>query len=372
MKWQGYKQIALKSIIVDAPDIRKRMKAPHVVELANDIRAAGEQPIHAPTIFAPSNALLCGRDRFAALMILKAKRIWVHVADCSPGEADELELRENIYRRPVENRAELLAQLVALKEQEIRAREGGERGNTVTPSAQSVKAQARKEVARAAGVKPAAVKRAEQRAAAKDSAPGGHGPQGEPASAPAPVACETPAGGGNLPPKLPDGFDDLGLGMDQGEIERVNAATGLVAGWEKATTAILTQLTRQGGPLAAGHIQRIRTAGQALGHAIRDAAPVKRCLYCKGHAALVANCFACGQTGFMGRNDDGNAPAELRAAGKDARVAVNGAFVPYDGALDALKRAPAPKAAKPGAKRVSVQDEAGRDLTFVPDDGLAF
>jgi hypothetical protein len=50
MKWLGYRQIALKSIVVDAPDIRLRMKQPHVIELAANIQKHGEEPANAPSI----------------------------------------------------------------------------------------------------------------------------------------------------------------------------------------------------------------------------------------------------------------------------------------------------------------------------------
>src|SRR6185295_13430223 len=131
MRWVGYEQIRIASIHVDAANIRKRTKAAHVAELAGDIRARGEEPIHAPTVRGSDRRLLCGRDRIAALMVLKVKKIWCHVVDCTDAEARELELAENIYRR-ADNRAELIAELVNLKEQQLRA-DAKREGVTVSP-----------------------------------------------------------------------------------------------------------------------------------------------------------------------------------------------------------------------------------------------
>jgi hypothetical protein len=318
------------------------------------------------------------------MLLLKAKRLWVHPAECTDEEAIDLEASENVHRRDV-NRTETLANASKAKAALLR-QDATASGNTVAASEQTIKAVARRAVAKAAGVTPAAVKRAEQRAAAKDPAPAGHGAQGDPASASPTPARETPDGDGSIRPTLrpPEGFDVAGLGMDQGEIARVLAVADLLGTWERSATAVVTQLTKQGEQLAEGHRQRIRAAAQALGHAVRDAVPVMRCLYCKGHPQLVANCFPCGQTGTMGRNDGVNAPAELRTRGKDARVAVNGAYVLYDAAGAALKGAPA-KPTKPMGmghaleplmrdrpKRVSVQDEQGRELTIERDEELAF
>ena len=130
MKWLGYKQVSLKSIRVDMPDIKRRMKAEHVEELARDIRARGDEPIQAPTIRAKTSALVCGRDRYSATLLNGSKKLWVHVVECTDREAEELELAENIYRR-ADNRAELLARLVQLQKQKIRAEEKEATGNTV-------------------------------------------------------------------------------------------------------------------------------------------------------------------------------------------------------------------------------------------------
>jgi hypothetical protein len=337
MKWFGYRQIALKSIIVDAPDIRAREKAAHVAELASDIRTRGEEPIHAPTVRAGSNTLLCGRDRFAALRTLKAKKLWVHVVDCDETEARELELAENIYRR-ADNRSELIAQLVSLKEQQLKSAEQAgmtrRAGVTVSQLApQTIKAQARREVARAAGVTTAAVRQAEVRSArAKGVARDGHGAAGEPLTGDQLLPHETPVPGGNLERPC---IDLLGTPREHAEadglLEECSAIQAAIDEADKymrlalaATKPLETTLFTN------GEQQEIRREIQRVGSLVRSKRPGSICPWCKGLAQQIPECGGCRNDRWVSAERAATAPVECVmhtyadvAAGKVKQVAAN-------------------------------------------------
>jgi ParB-like chromosome segregation protein Spo0J len=309
MKWQGYRQIKLSSLHLDVPDIRRRSKAAHVVELAGDIAAAGEEPIHAPTIRGKDKRLLCGRDRVAALITLKSKRAWVHVVDCTDTEAKQLELRENIYRRPVANRSEMIAELVSLKEQQIQAHRE-EEGVTVSPAPQhSAKAEARREVARAAGMTPASVKRAEMRANAKEADP------------------FAPAAAGEVAPAFVPNLKLLGV-----PIEHVRQLCELAAPRQAAIDEADKHLRlAQAALKRAEHdtqMQQLYADVHRVASRVRSCRPEMICPWCKGVPALVATCSGCQMAGYVSEEQGRNCPPEL-LGDADPVVVVNGQLVPY-------------------------------------------
>src|SRR5262245_18470766 len=129
MNWLGYRQVNVTAITMNQADLRRRVKLPHVVELAASVQAKGGEPIHAPTIRLSKKpdggtrrVLLCGRDRMAAELINKRKRIWVHVAECDDLEAEELEILENLHKRP-EDKPALVAALAKVREAYHRAQD---------------------------------------------------------------------------------------------------------------------------------------------------------------------------------------------------------------------------------------------------------
>lgn len=353
MKWLGYKRVRLTSIHCDVPDIRKREKLEHVAELAADVAAHGADFIHAPTIRSDAS-LLCGRDRLAAARVNKAKTIWVHVAECTDVEAKELELAENIRRR-ADNKADLLTQYVALKKQQIRAAEEAQGGDTVTParrvkSDQTVTAEARKEVARAAGVTTGAVKQAEARA--KKAADARN------------AAVEQQRKEDTPKSSLPDGFNDFDLGMDAFAADNITALHGQLHGWVLGLQKLLGELTglEKAVALPGRNIDVIRERLQAAGHAVRDALPSSLCFYCKGQPTE-DGCEPCDSHGWVGRHGGDNVPAELKARGAAARVAVDGKFVPFGGANNARQAA---KTGKPAKSICVVMD--GEEVPLPLDD----
>ena len=346
MKWLHYKQIALKSLRVDAADIRKRTKAAHVTELAQNIRDSGNELIHALTVRADDKRLLCGRDRLAALVVLKVKAAWVHLVECNDQEAKELEVWENVYRRPIANRAEMLAGLVAAKEAEIQASRDAE-PRTVSPAPQrSAKAEARKQVARAAGITTAAVKKAEQRAAAKESAAGDHGPL---PSEPAASAVE-PA------PAL-----DL-LGCDDASAEAVakfarkdQEAIDEADKHMRLAQAAISRMT------PSTMAQELKADVHRVAGRVRAARPEFICPWCKGlPKAEVPPCAPCGGLGYVSKEVKGRAPKELYAADVAPLVSIDGKFRLYTDVRDGKWEPPKNGAPAKKEKRISVELPGGR------------
>jgi len=313
---------------------------------------------------------VCGRDRFAATLVNGSKKLWVHIVECTDDEAKELELTENIYRR-ADNRAELLARLVQLQKQKIRAEEKASSDHIVAASGtaskapkseQTVTSEARKAVARAAGVKPKTVKAAEQRVAAAE------------AEAEEPDETEQEA---ELPPEtLPEGFETFGLVASQGEIRAINLLTETLHEWDKALIRMqshLADVAKNGRPILAVHVQKIKERLQQAGHAIRDAIPASLCYACKSLDALKGTCPACVGHGVVGRNDGNNVPPELKLAEPKARVLVNGKFV-LVGAAENAAGAVAAKPSKPAKSiKVTQVDGSVADLdSVIDDDAQAF
>lgn len=358
MKWLGYKQAALKSLIVDAADIRKRMKSAHIADLAQNIRDSGDDLIHAPTVRAGTKELLCGRDRLAALLMLKVKKAWVHLVDCDDREAKELEVWENVYRRPISNRAELLASLVAQKEQEIKAKRGAE-GGTVSPAPQqSVKAEARRQVARAAGVSPASVKKAEQRAAAKESAAGAGTP-----------LLREPAASAAEPALSPEpGTLDL-LGCDDNSARAVakfaRKDQDAIDEADKYLRLAQTALTH----MTPGTVQQqLHADVHRVASRVRSHRPDAICPWCKGLPKSEAGaCQPCGGAGYVSEEVAGRAPGELVNA--DApMVAIDGKFYPYPDVRDGKTKPAKNGTAKKAEKRISAVDGEGNEIPLDADE----
>lgn len=291
MKWGDYRRVRMSAIAVDTADIAARMKDPRVGDLAEDIRQAGEEPIHAPTVRAGSMVLVCGRDRYSALSLLKAKRIWVRTVECSDLEAQQLERRENLRRRQ-DNRAQLLAELVTLKEQQLRETieiTPSPRRDSVTPSGQTIKAQARKEVAREAGVTAATVRQAEHRVKAR-SRPFGEAP--ERSTSDAEKALE-----------MPDGFEMFGESIPPSWRASILADIGDLEEWHRqavdAENAIRIWLQRPTMNIRRVKLEGIKSAALAFSLAIANARPEALCAWCHG-----ARCKRCDETGLAGRFDN--------------------------------------------------------------------
>ena len=366
-KWLGYKNVRLASINMDVADIRRRVKAAHVVELANDIRTRGEEPIHAPTVRTSDKRLICGRDRMAALVMLKAKKAWVRLVDCTDAEAQELELAENVYRRN-ENRAELIAQLVGLKEQQVRAEVeltqrapgvGGDdpsqrgKGASSDPETRAgqraIKAEARKRGARDGGITTSAIRKAERAAEKSSAAP----MSGELGSAPAAEAGE--------PALTLDllGCDDASAKAvakyarkDQEAIDEADQAL-------RHAQAVLRRLT----PCTA--FKQLHEQVHRVASLVRSARPEAICPWCKGLPKSDVACGPCAGLGYVTDEMRARAPKELREG--PPLVAIDGKFYPYADVRDGKLRPGKNGAPAKAEKKISVTtaDGAEADLDAV-------
>jgi hypothetical protein len=369
MKWSGasYKRLLVRSIICDVADIKRRMKQQHVIDLAADIEAAGGDPIHAPTIRESDHKLICGRDRMAALMINKAKRAWVHVAECDDAEAAQLERRENLYRRHMEKGefAKALAELIELKKQALRAaqerhtetQENSASEDPTTPQFEKkITAAARKEIARESGRKTHSIRVAQARAA-------------EPAPPPEPELTEETAGGKI---ELPPGFKTFDLDVPLASRSVIAETAVWLGDWAQTMNGLLRELTEmeKKGPyaVAPAHIQKIRDAFQGAGHAVREAIPASLCFYCKAQPAATPNCSACGGTGVVGRHGGDNVPPEAKLVGEKARIALGGKWVLVGAAANAAEAAPPAKK----SRGIRVTNEHGQEIPLDDDNEPAF
>jgi hypothetical protein len=354
MKWLGFREVAVKSLHVDAVDTKRRQALQHVKDLAEDIRGHGGEPIHAPTVREGSKALLCGRDRFAATLLNGAKKLWVHMVECDDQEAKELELAENIYRR-ADNRAELIASLVKLREQHLRAQDDAKRaaGEKVSNRTQdSPIARARKEVAKAAGISPRTVEDHQRRANETPGFPG----------------AQIAQLGELTDDALPKDFRSFGLETTQVQRAQVATAREHLADMEGDVRHLMRTLAdlETLGYVAPAHVQAIRTAAQTLGHAVREAVPAGLCWYCKARPELKENCAGCGGTGFVGRHAGDHVPAELKRTDV-VHVAVNGELVPLAAHASGAPVARPAKNGKPLKVDVVGEDGVVNELTLERD-----
>jgi len=346
VKWLGTKRVALKSIVLPG-NFSATRAAPRITELATSIREHGT--IEPPVVEAKTHRLVVGHDRVAALLSLKEKQIEVRLVEGTPTELRRMQIAENLHRRQ-DDRTALIAEYARAEEREIAASQSPEVPTSVGTS-QRVKQEANAAVAAAAGIKPASVSQAKRRAKKKEQA-AEEPPAAPPAEPPAPV--------------LPAGFQTFGLEPGRALAEGISAAhawLSQIEGDARRIVGEITKLGQAGRPVAPAHIQAMRQAAQALGHAIREAIPASLCLYCKAEPDLIVSCNGCGQTGVIGRHGGDHVPAELRRT-DDAHVAVNGELLPLTAHRSRTPERPRKKG-KP--IHVEVVDEAGaapRELTI--------
>lgn len=360
MKWAGYRSVAFSSIKMDVADIRRRSKATHVAELAQNIRDTADELIHAPTVRTPGNVLVAGRDRMAALLILKTKKLWVRVVECTDAEATNLKAWENVHRRAVDRDAEL-ADAVRATEAVMTERLSGTAVPDTAPR-RSVTVEARKAVARAAGIKPASVKKAEQRAAAKDSAGDSSGPPP------------------NVPPKdeppalSPPPIDLLGTPQLKGNasydfVRVVQAPIDEADRCLRFAQAALKRLENVAN--FADVAQQLYADVHRVASRVRSHRPWSICPWCKCLPSLVRDCNGCSRRGWVPEEVARRAPPEVLDAGAPA-VVHNGVFVAYADAY-AGRWPKNGRSAPAKGKGISVElpDGSEADLTVEYDEERA-
>jgi hypothetical protein len=358
LRWMGYKQVAVKTIVLPS-DVKRRQKLPHVIELAKSIAELGEEPIHAPTIAAKTKKLIAGRDRMAALLLNEVSDCWVRLVEGTKQELADLEVDENLHRRH-DNRDELIARRVAKVEGQIEAEiEAGELPDTAYGNAgrpKTARGEARERVARELGTTSEAVRAAEHRATAKASpAPS----EGKPLVPPVEIW------GLPIPEAMP-GYEFAEIVNVQREIDAADKAL-------RAAQAALTKLGEGGGCGVIG--QRLAAMLRANVHdvaaAVRRARPAALCPYCKGIVERRAKCTGCQGIGYVGEEALEGIADELKRPGAGAMVFDGGRLIPIAKARDTKPaRGPIAPQPKPQSKRLQIQDGDGNPIDV--DDDLAF
>jgi hypothetical protein len=313
MRWLGYKQKRVSSLRLPG-SLAARKKLPHVIELAADIRELGDEPINAP-VFDKAGDIIAGRDRMAALLINKAKRCWIRIAEATAAERRALEASENLFRR-IDNRNELIAARVAALAENIAASRHGTNVTGEAPSYRDV-ADARAKVARQVGITPAGVRKAESRA--KDSdIPSGDLPARPPAVSPS--TAEAARGGEAVvfpsAPNPPCPIDDFGIEMSPAFRVQMSEMQGIIETINRYLVNAQAELAKLKTMNFSGVLwQRLKAELHAAAYNARAAKPAMACVYCRdpdGAALLRDNCNGCGGRGYLVEEQRAMIPKELR------------------------------------------------------------
>ena len=350
MKISGTKTIDISAL--DLPgDIAKRRKSPRVKELADSIRAHGLA--HLPVI-DPSNRMVVGRDRIAALMELGQATVEVRVATGTPDELKALELTENIHRRRDDLDA-MRAQYVDVLERIISSQKARERpadasgpGRPQTPRGEAVDA-----VAAASGVSRDAIRKSVARAEADE----GDDPEG-------------PADYGPMPPPVETwGVPVEHLAQEFAEVRLVQAACDEASRHMKAARSAIGAL-KDGGKLAQEMYSRMFRDVDGAEREVKFWRPKYLCPYCKGLLHRRAKCTGCAGCGYLGQQAIEGIAQELQRTGKDALV------VGEKGGFLTLAEASTPNAPPKGKKVVPPTEPTDEELAALDahpeDDDVAF
>lgn len=274
MKLGKLTDVPMKQIIGPG-DVKMRQRSPNVLGLVESIPLLGGKPIHPLVCHRTSKGLeiKSGRDRYSALLLLKAKTAPVRVVlDATPLELLQLEIYENLHRRH-DDRDAMINDLVERTAALIGKHEAPElavkspvnsgasikSGRPLTPTG-----DARKLVAEAEGVSVEAVRAAQTRhAKAREE---------EARPAPAPEAK----------PSLP--IEAFGRAIPAMVQIRVMVALDALGAIDKAARAAQKALSEVEAALMAGErppwLQKLRELSHRLGAEARSFRPAYLCLAC--------------------------------------------------------------------------------------------
>lgn len=345
MKFGGYREVPLKKIIGPG-DVKSRQAAPHVVELAADIRELGDEPINAVTAKKTPKGwlLIAGRDRFSALLLNNARTTWVHVVvEATAQELHDVEVSENLYRRDID-RNKLIAERVRQLTARVVAERTSRSNDREVPPAhrpKSAEGEARDRAASQLGMTPEAVRTAERRAEVREGA----GPNGHPAQA------------ASAPPPI----ETFGVTLHAETLAIVVAQQAALRDVEKGARLAVAALKAYGEAFGHKDFAGLLEQAQALGAAARVSMPDALCAYCKDMSAKIG-CKACEGAGFVACNS--NVPPELLLNGDEACIQVGGALVGVTEYLAGLDAGHAPK-----KKAATKYDRKPEDCAHAYTDG---
>lgn len=271
-------------------DIKKRLGAPHVLELAGSIKEL-EGTISHVVVRKSDYRLLAGRDRYAAHLINKAKKVWVTFVDCTDSELKKIERHENAFRRhdPTE-RQRLMAEMVNKLQDEILEKEPELRAAGPGPK-QSARGKARTIVAKKLGVRPETVRVAEYHVKQKET---------------------------DIPGPDPDGLIDspvlsFGMTLDDefvASVKRLQKASDDAAMLVSRALSVLTKASSTSAYPGA-QLQSITQALKEAGAQIRRQRPGAICPQCKCIPVLQEKCVGCVGTGWVSDAQLKGVPPEL-------------------------------------------------------------
>lgn len=349
MKWLGYRQMAVKDIVMDG-SVRRRMKEPRVLELAADTTELGDELINAPAVRKSDSTLRAGRDRMASVLVRKASKVWVHLFEGTDQEAKDVEDSENLWRRSLS--AEERDALIARR---VRTVAGGllveKTGNAGRPK--SVATAAREKVARELGTTPEAIRSAEKRAAEDEA--------GDPTESIEQAAeLAPPVDTWDVP------VDHLAQEFAQVRIAQaaIDETDRHLRAAQRALSALRPEHSDLGSVTSAVY-SRIYHQLHQVADEVRRSRPDVLCVYCKGLAHRRGTCGGCLNLGYMSKDGLEYVAPELLKRGDEA-VVVNGR-----GGFETLAQArtPKPKAEAKG-KKLKIEDEEGNDLAFREGEDL--
>lgn len=327
----GQRTVKLDSLKLPG-DIRERMKAPHVVALAESYKATGGRPMNAPWVDKETGRLVAGRDRTAAMMVAGIKEAPVEHVSGDPIDLARATIIENYHRRP-DDRQKLARELAQLEEghiveEELERQESQKenpthqvisgRSGQILPTAakpavgkpKTTKTKAIERVAEELHETPETVRHLVRRAEAKEKK------QADPPKKP-----EKPA----------SPIKTLGLDVPAAVLDRAEKEQALVDKLDRLITEINRTYTDY--ETIRGGRSGLR-AGQHYASALRDAVtafksirgnrPACVCPHCKLWPEIQKTCAACRGAGFIGEADLERVEKVLLVEGDEAGVWVNG------------------------------------------------
>lgn len=325
MKWVGYREFAVAKLKLPG-EIAKRMKEPRVEALAASADDLGGAFMHAPTVNSDVTPpeLVAGRDRMAATLLRKRKKVWCHVGvDWTPEDLVKAEIGENLHRRPEDRdalRADLVGKLAALLPGKAPGNARGA-GRPLTPTG-----EAQRMVAAAEGTTTEAIRASVRRVKDREEGAGRHGAQGEPATG---SAGERPSGLHESPAAPP--IDLHGHAMpahmlDVGAIVKQFAKVDQLLKQAKAAAGDIGMYAS----VPAGLAERVTRAINDVTDIVRAEKPSDLCPKCNGESHPITGplCSQCQERGWVRRDAFAAAPKKVsaeefvsnleRAAGLDA------------------------------------------------------
>lgn len=266
----GFKTCVLETLKFNQTEIRRRMKEPRVIELADSIKKG--VAINPLMVNRKTKTLIAGRDRIAAHMLNETRSAWCHIVDADAKEVESLERAENLYRRQDDRDALIAEEQEALKKTieaaEKEAPEADAPKEKTKGRKETAVGKARGEIAKKLGTSKEAVRKAAERAKKKVEA--------------------------KEAPKL------TGIKKDMAE---VRAAIGLVLkpliSAQSATSKLLTLESLMGRETEPA-LQRLKQQLHACASVVSLLRPDKTCSYCKGDKLVDGrDCSGCGGAGYL-------------------------------------------------------------------------